>query len=147
MACLLWYPTCSGGTAETVDLTEGTVCPLLVLWVGSEPWWWLCVADTYVLTSGPCRSFALVVIAGHQSEGFLLTYVSLLKMPCTTRSQNSLGLSSGGAPATKTPSNMAHASLSNPERSPKPLGTWRHPASCPGGWRTSFGGGITSQPW
>ena len=74
-------------------------------------------------------------------------YISLSKMPRTTRSQDSSGPSSGGAPAAKTQSNTAHASLSNPERSPKTMGTWRHPASCPGGWQTSCGGGIASQPW
>ena len=102
-----------------MDLTEGTRHLLLVLQAGSKPWWWLCIAGTSTHMPGPCRSFAPVVITGHWSEGFLPTYISLSKMPHTTCSQDSSGLSSGGTPATKTPSNMAHASLSNQERSPK----------------------------
>ena len=79
------------------------------------------MAGTSACTPGPCRSFAPMVITGHRSEGFLPTYINLSKMPCTTCSQDSSGLSLGGTPATKTPSNMAHTSLSNPERLPKTM--------------------------
>ena len=68
---------------------------------------------------GPHGSFTPVVIARHQSEGFLPMYISFQKMPCTTRSQDLSGPSSGGTPATKTPSNTAHMSLSNPRMLPK----------------------------
>ena len=113
--------TCFRDTVETTDLTAGTGHPLQLLQAGSKPWWWLCVVSTSARTPGPCGSFAPVVIVGHWLEGFLPTYISLLKMPRTTRSQDSSGLSSGGTPAAKTPSNTAHTSLSNLEMSPKTM--------------------------
>ena len=121
MACLLWYPTCSGGTTKTVDFTEGARCPLLVLWVGFKPWWWLHIAGASTYTPGSCMSFTPAVIAGRQSEGFLPMYTSLSKMPCTTCSQDSSGPSSGDAPVAKTPSNMPHMSFCSLVRSPKTM--------------------------
>ena len=82
----------------------------------------LCVVGASASMPGPCKSFTPAVIVRHWSEGFLPMYISLSKMPRTTHSQDSSSPSSGGTPAAETPSNTAHTSLFNPERSPNT--TW-----------------------
>ena len=59
-------------------------------------------------------------------------YTSLSKMPCTTHSQDSSGLSSGDAPVAKAPSNMAHVSFSSLARSPKTM--WDMASPCVMSW-------------